>query len=88
MPVPLTKINTGKLEYKWTKIKQYYFEEIKWIVVCDILLAYPAFNEEFNIHTNAIKFQLGAVIIHVEKPIVFYSIKPTGAHKRYTVTKN
>ena len=39
------------------------FEEIKRIVARAVLLAYPVYNEEFNIHTDAIKLQLGGVII-------------------------
>ena len=41
----------------------------------DNLLAYPDFNEEFNTHTDAIKFQLGGVISHKINPIAFYSGK-------------
>ena len=39
------------------------------------ILAHPDFNEEFKNHTNASKFQLGAVVIHKGKPIAFYSIQ-------------
>ena len=45
------------------------------------------FNNEIKIHTNAIDFELGAVISHKGKPIAFYSIKITDAQKRYTVTE-
>ena len=51
----------------------------------DTLLSYPIFNEEFKIHTNDIKFQLGAVIIQKYKLITFCSRKLTDAQKRYTV---
>ena len=51
------------------------------------LLDYPYFNEEFKIHTNAIDFQLGAVINQNGKLITFYSIKLTDAQKIYTVTE-
>ena len=59
---PLTKLNSGKLKFGWTKIEQDAFEEINRIVDRDNLLAYPYFNEEFKIHTNASDFLLGAVI--------------------------
>ena len=42
------------------------------VVACDTLLAYPDFNEWFNIHADASEFQLGAVIIQKGKPIAFY----------------
>ena len=51
------------------------------------LLAYPCFNEEFKMHTDARNFQLGAVIIQKVIPIAFYSIKLTDSQKRYTLTK-
>ena len=82
----LTKIIPSKVKFKWTKIEQDAFDEINRIVARDTLLTYPGFNEEFKIHTHAIKFQLGAVIRHKVKPIAFYSIKLTGDQERYTVT--
>ena len=45
---PLTKITSTKLKFKWTKIEQYNFDEIKRIVARDTLLTYPYFNEEFK----------------------------------------
>ena len=53
------------------------FNEIKRIVAHDNLLTCPDFNETFKIHTNASKFQLGAVISHKGKLIAFYSGKLT-----------
>ena len=53
---------SSKVKFKWKKIEQDTFDEIKWIVACDTLLSYPYFNEEFNIHTNSSGFHLGAVI--------------------------
>ena len=71
-----------KVIFKWTKIKQDVFNEIKRIVACDNLLAYPHFNEVFKVHTNASDFQLEAVIIHKVKPIYLYSRKLTDYQKR------
>ena len=53
----------------------------------DNLLTCPDFNETFKIHTNASKFQLGAVISHKGKSIAFYGRKLTDSQKRYTVTE-
>ena len=75
------------MKFKWTKIKQYYFEEIKQIVARDNLLDYPDFNEEFKIHSNASNFQLVPVISQYVNTIPLYSIRKTGDHKRYTVTE-
>ena len=73
------------MTFKWNKIKQDAFDEIKRIMAHDNLLNYPDLNEEIKIHSNARKFQLGEVIIHKGKPIALYSIKLTDNHKRYTV---
>jgi RNase H-like domain found in reverse transcriptase len=35
------------------------------------MLAYPNFNEPFEIHTDASHYQLGAVISQKGKPIAF-----------------
>ena len=47
------------MKFKWTKIEQDAFKSIKLFVACDDLLAYPYFNEESKIHTDASNFQLG-----------------------------
>ena len=60
------------MEFKWTKIKQDSFDEINRIVARDTLLTYPDFNEEFKIHTHAIKFQLKRLLDR--KPIQSLSI--------------
>ena len=56
-------------------------------MVNDTLLTYPDFNEEFRIHADASKFQLGAVISQKGKPIALYVRKLTDAQKRYIVTE-
>ena len=48
---------------------------MKRIVGQEVLLAYPNFNERFDIHTDASHTQLGAVISQNGKPITFYSRK-------------
>ena len=53
----------------------------------DNLLTYMNFIGEFKIHTEAIYFQLGAVISQKGKPIAFYGRKLTDPHKIYTVTE-
>ena len=67
------------------KVDQEAFDEIKHIMDRDNLLNYPDFNEKFKSHTNASKFQLGAVISQKGKPINLYSRKITDTHKMYTV---
>ena len=45
--------------------------KIKLIVACYMLLSYSDFHKWFDINTNAIKQQVGAVIIQEGKPISF-----------------
>ena len=45
MLAPLTKITSTKVKFKWTKIEQDAFDEIKWILSRDNLLTYPDSNE-------------------------------------------
>ena len=47
MLAPLNKLTHIKRNFKWTKVEQDSFDEIKWIVVYDTLLDYPYFNRLF-----------------------------------------
>ena len=78
---PLTKITPNKRNFKWTKIEQDAFDEIKRIVARYNLLTYPDFNETFKIHTDASDFQLEAVVIQKGKLVAFYSRKLTYSQK-------
>ena len=75
------------MKFKWTDLEQKAFDDINWAVSQDNLLAYPDFNKLFDIHTDAIDYQLGAVISQNVKLIAFYSRKLTGPQTRYTVTE-
>ena len=55
----LTKLTSNNRKFKWTKVEQDAFDEIKRIVARDTLLTHPDFNETFKIHTDASVFQLG-----------------------------
>ena len=50
-------------------------------------MGYPDFNAPFEIHTDALKFQQGAVISQKGKPIAFYSRKMNSAQQKYTTTE-
>ena len=53
----------------------------------EVLLAYPDFNAKFEIHTDASKLQIGAVISQKGNPIDFYSRKTNSAQQNYTTTE-
>ena len=51
------------------------------------MLAYPDFNAPFEIHTDAYKLQIGAVIYQKGKPIALYYRKMNSAQQNYTTTE-
>ena len=57
------------------------------IISRETLLAYPNFDEEFHIHTDASHTQLGAVISQNKRPIAFYSRKLSNAQTCYTTNE-
>ena len=72
---PLTKLCSKGVKYEWTEEQQKAFNLIKKLASQEVLLAYPDFNELFEIHTDASDYQLGAVISQKGRPIIFYSRK-------------
>jgi hypothetical protein len=79
-------IKTPNVPYVlWTAEHQKNFDAIKRVIGREVLLAYPDFNAPFQIHTDACKTQIGAVISQNGKPIAFYSRKMNSAQQNYTV---
>ena len=50
------------------------------------MLAYQEFNAPLEIHTDASKLQIGAVVSQKGKPIAFYSQNMNSAQQNYTTT--
>jgi hypothetical protein len=73
--------------WKWTDAHHKAFNKAKKIVAHDVMLAYPNFNKEFVIHTDASHTQLGAMISQDGKPIAFFSRKLNGAQTWYMTTE-
>jgi hypothetical protein len=71
----------------WTDDLEKAFLQLKKMVVTDTMLVYPDFSKEFEIHTDASDYQLGATIRQNGKPIAFFSRKLTGAQVNYTITE-
>ena len=82
---PLTALMPTKARFKWTDVEQKAFNDMKCTVSHNTLLAYQDVNKNFDIHTDEIDYQLGAVISQDSKPIAFYSRKPTKTKTQYTV---
>ena len=84
---PLTALTSKNVPIKWTEIEQKAFDTMKRIMALEMLLAYPDFNKEFHIYTDASNIQLRAVIVQEGRPVAFFSRKLTPAQTRYTVTE-
>ena len=74
-------------KFTWLPIHQEAFERIKQVIGKAVTLAYPDFNETFDIYTDSSDKQLGGVITQKGRPLAFYSCKLRGAQLNYTVTK-
>ena len=84
---PLTGMVSKDAKFVWGAEQQQAFDRIKKVISRETLLAFPDFNKEFHIYTDASDYQLGAVIIPDNKLLAFYSRKLNGAQKRYTTGK-
>ena len=62
MLAPLAKLTSESVSFVWTSVEQKAFNDMKKTLSKEMLLAYPNFEEPFEIHTNASDTQLGAVI--------------------------
>ena len=69
---PLTELTSKEAKWKWTDVHDQAFNKMKCIISKETLLAYPDFNDQFVIHTDASHTQLGAVISQKGIPIAFY----------------
>lgn len=73
--------------WRWDSIHEDAFQKIKEIIARDVVLAYPDYEQEFVIYTDASTKQLGGVITQNNRPIAFFSRKLTKAQTKYTVTE-
>jgi hypothetical protein len=83
MLTPLTRLQGQGVKFKWMNVEQTAFDNTKKIMAKETLLTYPDFNKTFHIHTDASKYQLGAVITQDERPIIFHSRKLSKAQCNY-----
>ena len=84
---PLTTLCSATQKWVWGETQQKAFDEVKKMICKEAILAFPNFNEEFVIYTDASKYQLGGVITQNKRPLAFYSRKLSDTQMRYTVTE-
>ena len=81
------KKKTKKKPWHWTTSHQEAFDNVKKTIARDVMLAYPNYDEVFEIYTDASTRQLGAVITQKGRPIAFFSRKLSKAQEKYTITE-
>ena len=64
LPAPLTYLTSKNVKYKWKDKYEMYFDAIKCVIGREVLLAYPDFNDLFEIHNDASELQIDAFISH------------------------
>ena len=84
---PLNALNRKGVKWQWGQAEQKAFDSIKRVMAKETLLHYPDFNKPFEIHTDASKYQIGAVITQEGKPVAFYSRKLRDGQHNYTTTE-
>ena len=82
-----TALTSAKVPWKWTEEHQNAFDEMKQVISRETLLAYPNFDEVFDIHMDASLYQLGTCISQNGQLVAFYSWKLNPAQTRYTTTE-
>ena len=85
----VSKARKGKPPKKWywNEVHQKAFDDVKATIAKDVVLAYPDFNEEFEIYTDGSTKQLGAVITQRGRPLAFFSRKLTTCQQKYSITE-
>jgi hypothetical protein len=78
---PLSSLTSAKIKWKWTPEHQEAFEKMKALIAKETLLTFPDFSQEFEIHTDASKLQLGACISQNGKPCRAVQIQTNGSSK-------
>ena len=80
---PLTEL-TGHGKIVWTAQQQRAFDQMPALLAEDVLLQYPDHNLLFHIYTDASDYQLGAVVMHDNVPVAYFSRKLSPAQQHYT----
>ena len=71
----------------WNDALESVFKELKCMVSSETMLSYPYCKLPFEVHTDASDNQLGAILIHNNKPIVFFSRIFINPQRNYTTAE-
>ena len=76
---------TKKAAWHWDINHQQAFDLIKTTIARDVVLAYPDYNEQFEIYADASQSQIGSVITQKNRPLAFF-MKLSDTQKLYNIT--
>ena len=79
------KKKTKKKPWRWDPTHQEAFDNVKAIIAKAVVLAYPDFSKPSEIYTDTSTMQQGAVITQDNRPIAFFSRKPSKTQSKYSV---
>ena len=83
LTAPLTDCMRGT-RFHWTEDAEVAFRTIKDKLITAPILALPDFSTVFELHCDACKTGIGAVLSQQGRPVAFYSEKIAGARARYS----
>ncbi len=78
---------TKEAPWHWDEVHQRAFSHVKATITREVVLAYPDYSKVFEIYTNTLSKQQGAVITQENRPIAFFSWKLSTTQCKYSVTK-
>ena len=88
---PLHCLTQKDVPFIWTDACETSFQTLKNALLSSPILAFPDFDEEFKLYTDASSQAIGASICQVkqgvEKPIAYYGRALTKAERNYTITE-
>jgi len=92
LAAPLNKLLRKNVSFTWTEEQQSSFDKLKNSIIQAPILAFPDYNKQFIIRTDASKDGLGGVLLQIndedglEHPVHFVSRTLEKAERNYSIT--
>ncbi|XP_050217488.1 uncharacterized protein LOC126668325 [Mercurialis annua] len=80
---PVTDCMKG-VKFEWTAEAEAAFQQIKLRLTTSPILVLPDFSQPFELHSDASKLGIGAVLSQNSRPVAYFSEKPNGAKLNYS----